>query len=95
MSTGGGGASDKMSSGGGGVASSAKQGKEQMAAKIGQKIQGMGGRAASTLKSSLDSGFDASKASSTLVKGGESRGGSEGKIPVPKASSSGSDEGGE
>ena len=86
MSTGGGGASDKMSTGGGGG------GKEQMAAKIGQKIQGMGGSAAS----SLTSGFDVSKASSTSVKGEESGDdGSKGKMPVPKARSSGSDEGSE
>ena len=85
MSTGGGGASDKMSTGGGGG------GKEKMAAKIGQKIQGMGSSAAS----SLTSGFDVSKASSTSVKGEESGdGGSKGKMPVPQAKSSGSDEGG-
>jgi len=55
----------------------------------------MGSSAASSLKSSLGSGFDVSKASSTSVKGEESGGGSEGKMLVPKARSSGSDEGGE
>ena len=100
MSTGGGGASDKVSTGGGGASDKMSTdggggGKEQMVAKIGQKIQGMGGSAVSSLKSSLGSGFDVSKASSTSVNGEESGGVSEGKMPVPKARSSGSDEGGE
>ncbi len=90
MSTGGGGASDKMSTGGGGG------GKEKLAAKVGEKMQSVGGNIASGLKSSATSGFDTSKASSTSVKGEESSGGSDSsqdKLSTPRTKSSGPSEG--
>ncbi len=88
MSTGGGGASDKMSTGGGGG------GKEKLAAKVGEKLQSAGGNIASGLKSSMTSGFDASKASSTSVKGEDTSGASS-KMPIPQTKPSGSSEGSE
>ena len=91
MSTGGGGASDKMSSGGG---SGGGGGKEKFAAKVGQKMQSVGGNIASGLKSSATGGFDASKASSTSVKGEDTSGASS-KTPVPQTKSSGSSGGDE
>ncbi len=89
MSTGGGGASDKMSTGGGGGASD-----KMSTGGGGEKKQSVVGNIASGLKSSATSGFDASKASSTSVKGEDTSGdSSEDKLSTPKPKSSGSSEG--
>lgn len=103
MSTGGGGASDKMSTGGGGASDKMSTGgdgggKEKLAAKVGEKMQGAVGNVTGGLKSSLTSGFDTSKASSTSVKGEESggeRGSLQDKLSTPKPKPSGSGEGSE